>query len=194
MSIVGKRGRLGIYRMTPSQFQRACEADIFGDNRVELLAGIPFIMTQNPPHTFVVSTLGEILRPIARAAGHTVYEEKTVKLGSWRPMPDLAIVSGSFADYLRKLPSPAETSLFVEVSDTTYPKDRGLKYRRYAAAGIPAYWIVKLDDRLIEAYTDPSGRGRSALYRSCLIYNEGDRVPIFNSTFLVGDILPPPAP
>jgi Uma2 family endonuclease len=194
MSIVGKRGRLGIYRMTPRQFQRACEADIYGDDRVELLAGIPFIMTKNPPHEFVVAVLGTVLRPIVMAAGQEVYEEKSMKLGTWRPIPDLAIVRGPLANYQARLPGPADIALIVEVADTTYPKDRGLKYRRYAAAGIPAYWIVKLDDRLIEAHADPSGRGRAAHYRSCLTYHEGDRVPIFNSTFLVGDILPTPAP
>jgi hypothetical protein len=65
-----------------------------------------------------------------------------------------------------------------------------LKYRRYAASGIPAYWIVKLDDRLIEVYSDPVGRGRGAKYRSCLTFLEGDRIPILDTTFVVGEILP----
>ena len=40
----------GIYQMTPRQFRKAIEAGVFGENHVELLGGIPFIMSENPPH------------------------------------------------------------------------------------------------------------------------------------------------
>ena len=43
---------------------------------------------------------------------------------------------------------------------------------------------------MIEVHSDPMGRGKAARYRSCLTYAEGDRVPILESSFVVGDILP----
>ena len=42
----------GIYQMTPRQFRKAIDAGVFGEKRVELLGGIPFVMSQNPPHMF----------------------------------------------------------------------------------------------------------------------------------------------
>jgi hypothetical protein len=45
----------GIYRMSPRQFRKAIEAGVFGERRVELLGGIPFIMSENPPHIFASS-------------------------------------------------------------------------------------------------------------------------------------------
>jgi Uma2 family endonuclease len=179
-----------VYRMTPRQFRAACDAGAFGDEKVELLAGIPFVMTKNPPHEIVVFGLAEVLRPIFAPAGLLVFEEKAVRMGRWRPIPDIAIVQGPRANYQAKLPGPADITLLVEVADRTYRRDRGRKYRRYAACGIPHYWIVKLSDRLVEVHADPVGRGKAARYRSCLTYAEGDRVPILNSSFLVGDILP----
>ncbi len=190
MSIAGKQAAIGVYRMTPRQFRVACEAGVYGEDRVELLAGIPFIMTKDPPHEVVVYRLAEALRPVVGPRGLLVFEEKSVKLGPWRPIPDVAIVRGPSANYNVKLPGAADISLVVEVADTTYPRDRGLKYRRYAASGIPAYWIVKLDDRTIEVYADPQGRGNVALYRSCLIYREDDHIPFLDEAFRVGDILP----
>ncbi len=190
MSIVEKRDRLGVYRMSPRQFERACAADVFGEDRVELLAGILFVMTKNPPHEVVTAILSQLLRSIVAASGLAVFEEKSAKLGKWRPIPDIMVVRGTLANYFRKLPGPAEIALIIEVADTTYAKDRGLKWRQYAASGIPAYWIVKLDDRRVEVYSDPTGRGRGAQYRSCLTYLEGDRVPILQASFLVGAILP----
>ena len=55
IEIFGKgRGTMlhGIYQMTPRQFRKAIDAGVFGEKRVELLGGIPFVMSQNPPHTF----------------------------------------------------------------------------------------------------------------------------------------------
>ena len=44
-------------------------------------------------------------------------------------------------------------ALLVEVSDKTYPKDSGPKRRAYAKRGIPAYWIVDVNRRVVEVYT-----------------------------------------
>jgi Uma2 family endonuclease len=190
MSLIGKRQRLGVYRMTPAQFWRACDADVYGEDRVELLAGIAFVMTKNPPHELVAALLSKLLRPIVEASGLEVYEEKSAKLGSWRPVPDIMVIKGPLRRYGQRLPEPGDLTLIVEVADTTYAKDRGMKYRKCAASGIPAYWIVKLDDRLIEVYSDPTGHGRRAQYRSCHTYPEGDRVPILDRSFVVSEVLP----
>ena len=46
----------GIYQMTPRQFRKAIDAGVFGEKRVELLGGIPFVMSQNPPHIVRLET------------------------------------------------------------------------------------------------------------------------------------------
>jgi hypothetical protein len=74
MSVLEKRQRLGVYRMSPSQFQRACVAGVFAEDRVELLAGIPFITTKNSPHEVVTALLSQLLRPIVEASGLAVFE------------------------------------------------------------------------------------------------------------------------
>jgi Uma2 family endonuclease len=172
-----------------------CESGIFRDEKVELLAGILFKMPTNPPHAVIVAVLAEVLRSIVKLSGLEVYEAKPTSVGMWwLPLPDIMVVRGPLMQYARRHPGPADITLIVEVSDTTYAKDRGMKYRKYAASGIPVYWIVKLNDRLVEVYTDPVGRGRDARYRSCMTYAESHRVPILNSSIAVADILPPPAP
>ena len=39
----------GIYRMTPRQFHKAIDAGVFGENHVELLGGLPFLLTETRP-------------------------------------------------------------------------------------------------------------------------------------------------
>src|SRR5262249_18396502 len=109
------------------------------------------------------------------------------------PEPDLLVARGDDVRYLERHPQPSEIALVVEVSDTTYHRDRYEKYPAFAASGIPIYWIVNLSRRCIEVYTDPAPDG----YRSQRDYHAGDVVPvIIDGTPLgqiaVDDILPPP--
>jgi hypothetical protein len=55
----------GIYRLNPRQFRRAMRAGVFGERRVELLGGIPFIMSENPPHIFSSSRVFSALLALA---------------------------------------------------------------------------------------------------------------------------------
>jgi Uma2 family endonuclease len=64
------------------------------------------------------------------------------------------------------------------VADSSLQRDRALKKRLYAAAGIPVYWIVNLLDSQIEVYTDPSGPGEQPDYRQQQNYDSADTVPV----------------
>jgi hypothetical protein len=63
------------------------------------------------------------------------------------------------------------------VADTTLGEDRGVKQRLYARNRLPCYWIVNLNDALVEVYTGPRG-GRSPGYRERRDYGPGDSVPL----------------
>ena len=47
-------------------------------------------------------------------------------------------------------PGADDTALIAEVCESSYPKDRKAKYRRYTKAAIPVYWIANLDRRVVE--------------------------------------------
>ena len=92
-------------------------------------------------------------------------EEKSLKLGRfWRPSP-IAVLRGPNERYRSSDPTSTDVSLLIEVADSSYATDRGEKWRAYAAARIPIYWIVNLDKNQIEVYCDPIGRGKKASYR-----------------------------
>ena len=50
--------------------------------------------------------------------------------------------------------------------------------RMYAVGGIPVYWIVDLNRRIVEVRTGPYGRGKPAGYAVCHTYHEGDTIPV----------------
>ena len=88
-----------------------------------------------------------------------------------------------------------QAQLLVEVAEATLERDRKLKKRLYARAGIPAYWIVNLAERKIETYSQPVAGGREPAYANRLDYDSADSIPLIIegreiARFAVNDLLP----
>ena len=60
----------------------------------------------------------------------------------------------------------------MQVSQCTYRFDRRVKLPRYAKAGIPVLWIVNLESRAIEVFSEPRGKS----YASRKACAEGESV------------------
>jgi Uma2 family endonuclease len=167
------------YRLTDQQFEKMIEKDILHDgDRVHLLDGILFKkIKKNPPHDFGVRKSVALLRGLL-PAGWFVDEEKPIKIGRWSRQPDITVIRGQVEDYAKQDPTAAEVRLIAEVSDSSYAIDRGVNWRKYAAARIPVYWIIDLAQRQIEVYSAPSGKGKAAGYRDSKVYGQDDEVPV----------------
>lgn len=183
-----------VFRHTPKSFVRALEAGIFEDQKVELLGGIPHVMTTNPPHNYAVYRLAKLLSRAFPEDRWTVLEEKYIRLGSWMPQPDVAVIRWPGTTYFPRLARPADIRLIAEVSDTTYAVDSGRKYLKYASVGIPEYWIVDLNARAIRVFTEPEGAGKAARFRTAFDYDETMIIPPPVDAcegIAVADLLPP---
>ncbi len=67
--------------------------------------------------------------------------------------PDLVYVSRERAQIITERGIEGAPDLVVEVlSPSTEARDRGIKMRRYAAAGIPHYWLLDPRSRTLEPY------------------------------------------
>ena len=184
------RSGLVPYRLTVNQFHKMIEAGILGDeDRVELLAGLLIKkMTKYDPHDFAVDELGDRLGRIL-PADWIARQEKSVVLGRfWRPEPDITVAHGPRNRYRSKAPGIKDLWLLAEVSESSYDKDRGLKWRSYAECKVAIYWIVNIAERRIEVYTAPSGKGKAAKYAERKDYGPEDEVPVIIEGQEVGRI------
>lgn len=185
------------YRLTVEQYLRMIDEGILPHNaRVELLGGILVrTMARRDPQDYVVGKLAQRLRGLV-PDGWLVREEKSLRIGRWsRPEPDLAVVRGPWEAYRMRTPEPGDVAWLCEVSDATYAKDRGPKWRLYAGAGLQCYTILNIPGRQLEVSSGPTGRGKLAAYATMMNYGEGDEFPIMIEgqevgRIAVGDVLP----
>jgi Uma2 family endonuclease len=178
----------GIYRLSPRRFRKAIEAGVFGEQRVELLGGIPFIMSENPPHIFASSRLFAALFALLARPTWFVNKDHRLELGQWLPLPDAVVLLGPDTIYGGRLAQASDVALLVEIADTSYKKDSGPKLRKYASFRIPVYWIIDLNRRLVEVHGQPFGKGSQAGYARCDTYFAHEHVPVVLAGSEVGQI------
>ncbi|WP_165245486.1 Uma2 family endonuclease [Paludisphaera soli] len=185
------------YRFTADQLWRMLKAGIIPDEvDVELLRGRIYRMTKREPHCFAVGELADRLRGMLPDGFH-VREEKPLSHDQRSiPEPDVAVVRGARADYRLEPPSTARAALLVEVCASTRTGDYRDKVRLYASAGVPTYWVVDVDGRKLDVYSEPQGSGRDASYARHAAFPEGEAAPVILDGREVGrvaarDLLPP---
>lgn len=137
------------------EYDRLIETGFFqpGDP-VELIGGQLIVAEpQGSGHFAAIQAVEEALRA-AFGVGWQVRGQGPVALDEEsEPEPDVAVVPGSFRDYVAAHPS--RPVLVVEVSESSLVLDRHHKGSLYARAGLDDYWIVNLVDRVLEVHGNP---------------------------------------
>jgi Uma2 family endonuclease len=170
-----------LYRFTVDEYERM----VLDDPQVELINGyVVRKMGKKPPHVWAVDSAEEWLRA-SLTPGWCVCRENPVRIPDFdEPEPDVAVARGSRATYRNRHQGPADVSLIVEASETTYDRDRGDKWLAYAKADIPVYWIVNIIGRRIEVYTNPQPTG----YQTCEVFTPSQTVPVVIDGQQIGEI------
>jgi len=153
-------------RFSSDEFLHMAELGAFEGMKVELDHGE--IVRMNPPHTAhgaAQMNVGGSLREALRGTAFTVVGEITIVLpDDTIRAPDVAVIpSSALANQLLRA---EHVVLAIEVSDTTLELDLGRKLRDYAGAGIPNYWIVDVNAKVVHVRSGPEGgqfRGQATI-------------------------------
>ena len=178
-----------ILRLRIEQYHAIIQAGILtDDDSVELLEGwLVFKMPKNPPHratTRLVRTALENILP----AGWYVDSQEPITLSNSEPEPDIVVVRGDTRQYLDRHPGAEDIALIIEVSDTTLERDRTVKKRIYARAGISIYWIVNLVEEQVEVYSQPLVEVEQPDYSQRLDFGRSAVIPIIIEGIEIGAI------
>lgn len=179
-------GARPLRRFSLAEYFKLGELGFFEGERVELLDGA--IVQTSPKgvrHDYAIQALNRLLvLALADRAGIRVQSAFALD-EEFAPEPDIAVIPLSTPTDRH----PSESHLLIEVADSSLEYDRGLKAERYAAAGVPEYWIVNLIESTVEVYRDPDG----SRYQPRVEQSAGDHVSLLrfpDVTLAVGHILP----
>lgn len=142
--------------LTRAQYEALVETGALEDSRVELLEGM---LVEMAPQGIEHADVSEILPSYLdrRLPDHlrvrTALPFAATDLSE--PEPDVAVVP---VDRPRG-EQPRWALLIVEFSCSSLAKDLGTKARVYAAAGVPAYWVLDLRRRQVHVHSEPGVDG-----------------------------------
>jgi len=176
-------------RFTPEEYMRMAQAGILDDDeRLELLEGMIIkMMVRKPAHDECILNVDEAFRPICPKDFHLRFQ-MAVALQDSHPEPDCAVIRGARKRGANRFPGLNEIELVIEVSDSTLRRDRGIKARIYARAGIPTYWILNLEERQLEVFTEPTGAVDKPVYQKCTIHKSDAKVALALGGQSLGEI------
>ena len=112
--------------------------------------------THSPAHRYTVRRLTALAAVLDTPDRHVQIQLPIICGPAQMPEPDFAVIRGTNADYMDRLPTAADDVMCViEVSDSSLERDRDEKRPVYARAGVPQYVILNLRNRTAEVYADP---------------------------------------
>lgn len=143
------------YHFTVEQYEQMVKTGILHEEeRIELLEGeIAPMSTIGWPHSFCVNRLISIFSPY-QSQSLLIWSQSPLRFSNSEPAPDFAVIRLRPNLSPSTPPTPADVLLLVEVAESSLGRDRGRKMRLYAREGIPEYWIVNLNDSVIEVYSE----------------------------------------
>ena len=168
-----------VWRFSVEQYHQMIRLSILTeDDPVELLEGwIIYQMPKNPPHR-AATKLTQIALDKIVPQGWYVDTQEPITLEDSEPEPDVVVVQGNTLDYLDRHPSSQNLALVVEIADSSLERDRTVKKRVYARAGIPVYWIVNLVEKQLEVYTEPINLPEEPTYQQRKDYGLSDEISV----------------
>lgn len=128
------------------------------DEKVELINGDIIEMTPiGSSHASVVDRITDSLTTLL--AGKVIVRvQSPVQINDLSmPEPDISVLRRTPNFYVDSHPGPGDILMLIEVAKSTVNYDRQIKLPLYASAGIPEFWLVNLEENVIEAYFTPIG-------------------------------------
>jgi Uma2 family endonuclease len=178
------------YRWTVEEYEELGRAGILDENdRVELLNGEIIVMSPiGYRHATAVNLLNQFLVENARRRFVVTPGNPFILDQRSEPQPDLSLADPVILTQGHHA-GPDQIFLVIEVSDSTLAYDRKDKGPAYARSGVREYWLLNLEDNVLEVFREPGASG----YRDTRVLQAGETIaPLaFPDLVLrVGDFLP----
>jgi Uma2 family endonuclease len=141
--------------LTDDQFEDMARKGAFARvGRVELRDGVLTPMSPiHVPHGRLAFAFASAIKAALKQSSSAlaVIGEVSIRFGrGFQPIPDVVVYERALvtADHHGPMPGPA-VRLVIEVASASLNDDLGAKLAAYAAAGVPEYWAIDVNKRLV---------------------------------------------
>ena len=180
-----------VRKFTVAEYYRMAEVGILSpEERVQLIEGEIIVMPPiGPGHA---SSVALSIHAFSRPAGDQflVQVQNPLHLADGsEPEPDVMLLRPRADYYAAAHPTPADTFVVLEVSDSTLDYDRNRKAQVYGRAGVAQTLVLNLPEDCIENFTEPGPQG----YSRHTIHRRGDKIRLIalpHMELAVEDLLP----
>ena len=180
-----------VRKFTVAEYYRMAEVGILSpEERVQLIEGEIIVMPpMGPGHSGKIIRSGHLFYGLA-GGQFLVGQQVPLHLddGS-EPETDVMLLRPRADCYETIHPTPADTFVVIEVSDSTLEFDRNRKAQVYGRAGVAQTLVLNLPEDCIENFTEPGPQG----YARHTIHRRGDKIQLIALPHLelaVEDLLP----
>lgn len=149
------------HKLTVNDYYRMGEAGILHEeDRIELIEGELIDMAPiGSNHAGIVAQLTSLLSVFAVGKA-VVWSQNPLRLNDHSvPQPDIMLLKPRPDFYKSTLPEPTDVLVLIEVSDSSLAYDRSTKLPLYARNGIQEFWLVDLNAKFVERYSNPNQTG-----------------------------------
>lgn len=149
------------------EYETIVDAGVFWKEPVELLRGVVVKMSPHGvPHAEITARLAQWFSKILDYERYDVRcQLPYAATDDSMPEPDVYVTSRTHSSG-----HPSTALLVIEVADSSLRMDRVIKSEIYAENGVPEYWIINVNDRVVEVLTEPAADG----YRKKVTFASGD--------------------
>ena len=145
-----------IRQLSRREYETIVDAGVFWKEPVELLRGVVVKMSPHgPSHAAITARLAQWLSKMLDIDRYDVRcQLPFAATDDSMPEPDVYVAYRS-----RIAAHPSSALLVIEVADSSLRMDRVIKSEIYAENGVPEYWIINENSRVVEVLTQPAPDG-----------------------------------
>ena len=163
-----------VHPLSIEAYQALGEMGHLGKN-TELLYGVVFTkMPKSPLHASIATRLVNLVRKTLSEETYLIRSEQpiTCTASGSEPEPDVSVVRGKEADFWESHPTTADIVIEVAVTSEDYDRNKSLAYAR---AGVKEFWIVLVNEKLVEIRTGPTEQGYAGM--ECAAVAQSTAIP-----------------
>lgn len=146
-----------VHPLSIAAYQALGEMGHLGKN-TELLYGVVFTkIPKSPLHASVLRRLVEHVRAALSPAYFSMSEQPITCIATdSEPEPDISVIHGEPEAFWSSHPTTAELVIEIAVTSEDYDRNKAIAYAR---AGVKEFWIVLVNEKLVEVRTIPGEQG-----------------------------------